>query len=294
MSKTPGDANDAPTASAPRQQGFRLTATQATVIVSVVSLLAGALGATISGYFDREGRDIEAQSVRDVEATRAQSQIALEQLKFESSLILKAIEQPDLDERIKALRFFANAGLIPRHKDDILALTEEGNARAIPSLAQGPRVCRFEKNALTYALADTVPSALAPVLQRALANVYAQWSEASGLAIVPVPRADNADIVVAMTDRPNIVGYAQFPCDGGQAKIFLGQDQNWVSLGRGTTTEAAFLFTALLHEAGHTLGLHHDDSGEAIMSLPTPKLDRLTERDIASVRSLYGRPAIQR
>lgn len=294
MSQTPGEAHEALPTSAPRQHGVRLTATQATVIVSVVSLLAGALGATISGYFEREGRDIEARGVLDVEETRAQAQIALEQLKFESSLILKAIEQPDLDERVKALRFFANAGLIPSHKDNILALTEEDNAREIPSLAQGPRVCRFEKNALTYVVADTVPATLAPVLQRALANVYAQWSEASGLTIAPGARADTADIVVEMTDRPNIIGFAQFPCDGGQAKIFLGQDQNWASLAGGTTPQSAFLFTALLHEAGHTLGLHHDDSGEAVMSMPSPKLSRLTDRDIAAVRSLYGRPAVQR
>lgn len=115
-------------------KGLRVTGAQATILVALVSLASAAIGAGISGYFQREVGSIEAEGDQSVEAIRAQSQIDLERLKFESSLVLKAIEQPDLDERIKSLRFFANAGFIPSHKDNILRLSEDRDA--IPALGQ--------------------------------------------------------------------------------------------------------------------------------------------------------------
>lgn len=111
--------------SAARGRGIAFTGPQATVLVAVFGLLSGTAGAFISGYFQREVGGIEASGAVDVEETRAQGQLDLERLKFESSLILKAIEQEEQSEALKALRFFANAGLIPTHKDDILAMREE-------------------------------------------------------------------------------------------------------------------------------------------------------------------------
>ena len=270
-------------------KGVKITGAQATVLVASISLASAAIGAAVSGYFQKEVGDIEATGDQTIEEIRAQAQIDLERLKFESSLILKAIEQKNLDERIKSLRFFANAGLIPNHKEDILSLSE--NPEDIPAIGQELPECPFRKKRVTFAISETVPESVASNLHEQLLEVYSQWSLATGLSILSIEAAESADIIIAYSDKADgIIAFSEMPCNGRKARIHLSSQYDWSSASplSGSDRNSRFLFTALLHEAGHTLGLYHSEVIGSIMSMPPPDLTELTDADIAAARALYG------
>jgi hypothetical protein len=79
--------------------------------VALLTAVAAVVGAAISGV-------VQWRSALD-----------LEQMKFESNLILRALES---ETPIKTLKFFADAGLIPNHKQDVLKLA--GEPSTVPQL----------------------------------------------------------------------------------------------------------------------------------------------------------------
>jgi len=110
----------------PEYRSFNITAPQATVFAAALALLGGAAGAGITGWFT-QGTNIS------VETTKVTGQLDLERLKFQTSLILKAIDTPDREVAITTLQFFANAGLIPAYDKKVLDLTTIDNGRGIPT-----------------------------------------------------------------------------------------------------------------------------------------------------------------
>jgi hypothetical protein len=60
--------------------------------------------------------------------------VELEQIKFETDLILKAIETGDQNVAVKTLKFFANAGLISHYEKRISTLTERDNDLQVPTI----------------------------------------------------------------------------------------------------------------------------------------------------------------
>ena len=268
----------------------RVTGSQVTILVAFFSLASAAIGAGISGYFQREVGGIEASGDQSVEQIRAKAQIDLEQLKFESGLIIKAIEQESADDRIKLLRFFANAGLIPRHKESILNIS--GNPENVPNLGRQSASCPFVKRGVTFAVDPAVESDVASHLMKQLSEIYRQWSLASGLSIVPANEIANADIQIGYSDSlEEITAYAEYPCDGHNARIYLNKKYEWKNANnlKNSNQNARFLFSVLLHEAGHTIGIPHSEMDNSVMSMPQAEFfTELTASDVAAARTLYG------
>lgn len=136
-----------------------------------------------------------------------------------------------------------------------------------------------------------MPETHLAALNELLESVYQQWSLATGLTITPAHQGARADILIEYAEpiSPGSLAHAQFPC-GGTAKMFLNQDFDW-SRARSdldADSRSKLLYTALLHEAGHTLGLHHIEDSSAVMAMPVPATTELTDVDIAAARRLYG------
>jgi hypothetical protein len=89
---------------------------------AALALLAGVAGAAITGF-------VQLKS----EQTKTDSALKLEQLKFESNLILRALESGN---PVQTLKFFADAGLIPNHSEAVLKLPPS----AIPNLAAEKKI----------------------------------------------------------------------------------------------------------------------------------------------------------
>ena len=106
-----------------------ISATTAALLGAALTVLGGLVGALITGYFQTE-------ATVGAEQKRGDAALELERLKFETGLILKALETPAQAEAVKRLKFFAKAGLIPRYKKEVLEIAEEDDGAAIPTLTQ--------------------------------------------------------------------------------------------------------------------------------------------------------------
>ena len=104
-----------------------ITAPRATFYAAIATLIGGVLGAVINGAYTR-------QTSLGVEAEKGLAAINLERTKFETELILKAIEERDQSQKVKALQFFANAGLIPNYADKIIELASKDEGASLPTL----------------------------------------------------------------------------------------------------------------------------------------------------------------
>lgn len=80
---------------------------QATVLAAALAVVSGIAGAWIQGIFNRD------------------SQLSLERTKLQTTLVLDAIKAEKASERLKRLKFFAKAGLIPDYADKVVKIEEE-------------------------------------------------------------------------------------------------------------------------------------------------------------------------
>jgi S1-C subfamily serine protease len=126
---------------ADRGNGIKFTAGQATVAAAILAVVSGIIGALIQGWFTKDVAAANNRALIAVEKLKAEENIALEKqkqdaaerldrAKFETTLILKAVEAPKRDDQIKNLKFFLTAGFI-KDPDGKLAKIDEG---AYPSL----------------------------------------------------------------------------------------------------------------------------------------------------------------
>jgi hypothetical protein len=104
-----------------------ITAPRATLYAAVATLIGGILGAVINGIYSR-------QTNLGVESEKGSAAIQLEKTKFETGLILKAIEAREQPDAVKALKFFADAGLIPDYETKIVELASKDEGASIPAL----------------------------------------------------------------------------------------------------------------------------------------------------------------
>jgi hypothetical protein len=111
-------------------EGKGLTAPAATALAAVMTLLGGIVGAGINGYFTN-------RTSIGVESEKGNAAIELEKFKFQTGLVIKAIETKDQSQAVKTLKFFANAGLISNFKDDVIALAERDEGREVPTIGSG-------------------------------------------------------------------------------------------------------------------------------------------------------------
>jgi hypothetical protein len=105
-----------------------ITAPRATVYAAAATLVGGLIGAIINGFYT-------SQTNLGVESEKGVAAIQLEKLKFETGLILKAIETRDQPGAVKTLQFFAEAGLIPDYEKKVIVLASKDKGASIPTIA---------------------------------------------------------------------------------------------------------------------------------------------------------------
>jgi hypothetical protein len=102
-----------------------------------MTLVGGIVGALINGYFNNR------------------TSIELEQVKFETSLILKAIDTRDQASAVKTLRFFANAGLISHYERRVSTLVAKENDLDVPAIGSGPQSITTPPSSFAYQTSPT-------------------------------------------------------------------------------------------------------------------------------------------
>ena len=127
--------------------GLRLTAAQATVAASLLTLLGGTFGTAIQwktandteqikGRAGTDAESIKASGQLEIEKEKSRATIELERKKFETTLILKAVESDDENERIRNLKFYLKAGFITDPDGKVAAIKPDeypSNPAKIPS-----------------------------------------------------------------------------------------------------------------------------------------------------------------
>jgi hypothetical protein len=83
-----------------------------------MTLIGGIVGAVVTGYYNNK------------------TSIELEQVKFETGLIIKALEIRDQPSQVKTLKFLAHAGLIGHYEKAILKLADREHDLELPAAAQ--------------------------------------------------------------------------------------------------------------------------------------------------------------
>jgi hypothetical protein len=92
---------------------------------NVTPLLLTILGAIGTGILAISNSYFQGKQARDLSYFQGQQAHDLEQDKLRSSLILKAIDSPDAEERKKALTFYVEAGLLSDPQGKIAAIKAE-------------------------------------------------------------------------------------------------------------------------------------------------------------------------
>jgi hypothetical protein len=110
-----------------------ITAPRATVYGAAATLIGGLIGAVINGFYT-------SQTNLGVESEKGVAAMQLEDLKFETGLILKAIETRDQPGAVKTLQFFAEAGLIPKHEKKVMELASKDEGASIPTIVPATAV----------------------------------------------------------------------------------------------------------------------------------------------------------
>jgi hypothetical protein len=108
--------------------------------------LGGIAGAWITGSFANS-------TSLGVETTKAASALGLERLKFETGLVIKAIDTVDQQKAVQTLSFFAKAGLIPNFAEKVIKLSEENEGSGIPTIGERRRPPSYEP--ATMAMAES-------------------------------------------------------------------------------------------------------------------------------------------
>ncbi len=157
---------------------------------------------------------------------------------------------------------------------------------------------RWNKINLTWKLVNPLSRLDTDGQLAAIERAFDTWAAASALSFTRVDSDSQADIEISYEagahgdrlpfDGPgNVLGHAWFPGTMAQGTVHLCQDENYAF----SPDEGDFdLYTVVLHELGHTLGLEHTLVEGAIMdaSYPQGGATALSEDDINAIVSLYG------
>jgi S1-C subfamily serine protease len=122
-------------------RGIKFTSAQATVAAAVLAVLSAVIGGWLQSTSTRAIEENKTRALISIEEVKAHANIDLEKqkqeaaerldrAKFETTLILKAVEAPKREDQIRNLKFFLTAGFI-RDPDSKIANMDE---RSFPSL----------------------------------------------------------------------------------------------------------------------------------------------------------------
>lgn len=179
---------------------MNISGPQAAVAAAALSLVSGVVGAAVNGYFSSKIEQSKSFSAANVQEKKITGALQLERLKFESGLILKALDTGDHEQAAKTLTFFARAGLIPSHEKRILKLTEEKDGTEIPTLPSTPtpfRGCKYNKNKFTYVLLNLTQGITRSQAQDILRKAFDTWGNVTNLRFTEVKKKENSDIKIS-------------------------------------------------------------------------------------------------
>jgi len=198
---------------------FTFNAPAATALAAIASLVGAVVGALINGYFNNR------------------TSVELEQLKFETGLIVKALETSEQPLAVKTLKFYANAGLITHYEKRISTLVQKENDLEIPAIGSfAQQVLAPQITSFAYV---TSPVEIEPG-RREWQRVDADhWTEAYPVSkkisrFVVKTRINLNGCGGSVVANENEPDFQVFIPDKGCQAMFLwfrrGEQQNWVRL----------------------------------------------------------------
>ena len=158
-------------------------------------------------------------------------------------------------------------------------------------------ISTWERLDITYTFVNGTSQLEGDAERDLIRRAFALWAEESPLNFAEVPNG-TADIVIGWAagdhgdgdpfDGPgDVLAHASFPNPYENSEVFLhfDDDERWVD----SETRNVDLLTVAAHEIGHTLGLGHSNSPDALMFASYSGPHRfLSDDDVAGVQSLYG------
>lgn len=141
-----------------------------------------------------------------------------------------------------------------------------------------------------------------PVFVSTIRAAFDRWEQVGNFDFVETTNPATANIIVTFDElsgqSANTIGLAQYYYSGSRlTRSYISFDLNrrYRTLDGSTYTAgtsgggALNLYTLVLHEVGHSLGLGHEDDYTTVMnSITDGVLTDLTSDDIAGIRAIYG------
>ena len=141
----------------------------------------------------------------------------------------------------------------------------------------------------TFNVSSALLTTMTPTYQMLYTTALNRWAEVSGLTFQEVTTTD-ADYRIGFDADSDggggVLGYnINFDFDGDG---ILETGNNEYSLTAMDPNDLEFFYSTALHEAGHALGLAHNDDESSIMETFLNSLTDITAADIANIQSIYG------
>ncbi|NOT00407.1 MAG: matrixin family metalloprotease [Phycisphaerales bacterium] len=157
-------------------------------------------------------------------------------------------------------------------------------------------ISRWARTTLTWRFANFHPDIGIEGQIDAATRAFSKWSDASALAFKRVQEDSDITITFEADDHGDSfafdgaggnLGHAFFPSSERAGEIHLDFAEEWaLTPGAGLRD----LFTVLLHDIGHALGLDHSLDAQAVMApdYPAAGLTDLTQDDVREIQYFYG------
>ncbi|XP_066216841.1 macrophage metalloelastase [Saccopteryx leptura] len=157
----------------------------------------------------------------------------------------------------------------------------------------------WKRHFLTYRINNYTPDMKREEVDYAIQKAFQVWSNVTPLKFRKV-KTGQADIMIQFAHREHgdfypfdgksgVIAHAFGPGSGIGGDAHFDEAEIWTKTYKGIN-----LFLVAVHEFGHSLGLHHSTDRKAIMfptySYVNPNTFQLSDDDVQSIQSLYGRP----
>lgn len=167
------------------------------------------------------------------------------------------------------------------------ALHHPGTPDYLPAVLVGGRPMRFERTEIRYSIVLPVnyPTEALERLEEPLLRAMRSWEQAlpGRIRFVPAPPGGGDDLLVRfVADLPTAGAATLRPGNRYRPEVYIRIDA------QGPMPASANLETVALHELGHALGLwgHSDYEGDCMYPIAVRRTP--SQRDIRTIRTLYG------